>query len=155
MTVTLWEPTIGNVVPPLPLAQGGTGLAPASNLALLASLGALGLQANIAAAGFALINGTQDIITWTAPNDGALHRFLVIGTIDVTVAETGGQIVVNFTAPDNTAAAGIQLFAGGRATGVAQTTVNAQVKAGTTVAVHQQTALTVGTATLWADIYGA
>lgn len=155
MTVTLWEPTIGNVVPPLPLAQGGTGLAPASNLALLASLGALGLQANIAAAGFSLVNGTQDIITWTAPNDGALHRFLVIAALDVTVAETGGQIVVNFTTPDNVASSGNQLFAGGRATGIAQSSVNAQVRAGTTVAVHQQTALTLGTALLWADIYGA
>lgn len=149
-----WVATIGNITPPLGVAQGGTGAtaAPAGAVAL----GAMGLQANVALAGFALINGTQDVVTWTAPNDGALHRFLVIGTIDVTSAETGGQIIVSWTLPDNTASgSGIQLFAGGRATGAGQSSVNGQVRAGTTVAVHQQTALTVGAATLWADIYGA
>ena len=40
--------------------------------------------------GFALQNGTPTILTWTPPNDGQVHRVLLIAQENVTVAETGG-----------------------------------------------------------------
>jgi len=112
------------------------------------------LQAATAVAGFALQNATPTVISWTAPNDGRQHRVTVIYTLHVTVAETGGAVVTNFTAPD----AGVgqsTAFAGGAGTGVfiPNGPQMAVVGAGTTVSVAQSSALTVGAALLWAEIW--
>ena len=42
--------------------------------------------------GFTLVNGTPDIITWTAPNDGQLHRFEIYARLIVSSDMTGGAI---------------------------------------------------------------
>jgi hypothetical protein len=115
-------------------------------------------QAAIPLAGYTLINGTGDIAggSWTAPNDGLVHEFLILASLHVTTAETGGQIVVNYTMPDGTVVSGAsQVVAGGHAAGTFQGEANSQVAPGTTVTLHQQAALTVGAAVFWASIYGA
>lgn len=145
-------PTIGSIPPPLPVVDGGTGAATAA--AGLAALGGLVDQASTPVAGTALINGTGAIITWTAPNDGKLHRALVLGLINVVTAETGGLVSITYTTasgnpftlqmfPPNIATLGDTTFSG----------VMITVRANTTVSVTQGSALTAGAANVWAEIW--
>jgi hypothetical protein len=119
-----------------------------------------GLMTNVAAtsaAGYTLVNGTGTILSWTAPNDGALHRVMVVGTLHVTSAETGGTINVNFTAPDGTSGANQALFSASHGGGVfgPDKPGTLIVQAGTVVSVQQGSALTVGAAVLWAEIWAS
>lgn len=115
--------------------------------------------ATAGAPGYALVNGTGNILTWTAPNDGNLHRVLVSAVKHVTSAETGGQIQVSLTLPDAFAGGLLTLFNGGQGSGLQ--TPNAAglsvmfVEAGTTVTLKQSSALTAGATTLWAEIWGS
>lgn len=105
--------------------------------------------------GFNLINGTQAILAWAVPNDGQLHRLLFIGQLNVTVAETGGQLVVSYTGADN--AGHVQnINSGGGGTGFTDFgTFTALVQPGTTVQFSQFTALTAGAAVTWGEIWGS
>lgn len=150
MTVTLWEPTIGSIVPPLPVSQGGTGAITAA--AASAALGQMSVVASTGVTGYTLVNGTGTILTWTAPNDGALHRVVLITGQHVTVAETGGQISLNTTLPDGTAV-NPTVFAGGSGTGGSGFTTSRNIQANSTVTLTQSSALTVGAAVLWAEIW--
>ena len=119
------------------------------------SSGVLAKQADTGDAGVALVNGTPVIITWTAPNDGNLHAFTVIGGTHVTLAETGGAIHAAWTTPDG-AAASAGTDPGGRAAGgQGWTSVSGTTGPGETLTVSQSSALTAGAATAWAQIYGA
>lgn len=107
--------------------------------------------------GFALQNGTPNILTWQAPNDGQLHVVVIEAALDVTLAETGGAIGV-------TAAAGAglgvtsTLFAGGKAAANYQGSdsgvpdANVILGPGQTVTVAQTSALTVGAAVFYGAI---
>ena len=44
--------------------------------------------------GFMLQNATPNILSWTAPNDGNMHRLIVFATLHVTSSETGGKVLV-------------------------------------------------------------
>lgn len=116
------------------------------------------LQSQVATpvAGFALQNGTPTILTWTAPNDGKLHRFEIFGTVSVTVAETGGAILVSYTLPDGTNTAHT-VFPGGATVGDIPPAFAGQVivKPGSVVTLFQNTALTLGAAVAWAEIWGS
>ena len=122
---------------------------------------ALAVQAATALAGVALVNGTPAIISWTAPNDGKLHRFMIFASMDVTVLQVGGAVGVAFTTPDqgtlaNNAFPG--LFTGGQGVGnnYAQAYgVTSLVKPGSTVIVGHTSALTSGAAVMWAEIWGS
>jgi hypothetical protein len=109
-------------------------------------------------AGFALQNATPNVISWTAPNDGAVHMFVAVSVVHVTSAETGGTIQVIYQSP--TSGAGnhfSQLLAGGLGTdvnGQTGTTIFALVQPGTTVTIQQTAALTAGAATLVAELWG-
>lgn len=106
--------------------------------------------------GFALQNATPPILAWTAPSDGNLHRVTVIGTLDVTSGETGGAIHVALTAPDGTVTNSPVVSNGGLAAGAyALTTVTLLCKAGTSVTVQQQSALTAGAALAWFELWGS
>jgi len=112
----------------------------------------LSLVASVPLAGFAKQNGTPTIWTYQVPNDGQLHRFLLLFSEDVTTGpETGGQMTISYTTPDGHA--GSTTFLAGQAAGQHQTSINLQVQAGTTIVLSQSTALTVGATTLWADLY--
>jgi hypothetical protein len=115
----------------------------------------LPLQVSTGAAGFSLINGTQTILSWTAPNDGQLHRVLVGLSQHVTVAETGGTVTLTYTYPDGQAQTRTP-YPGGSGTGSStQGPFYERVQAGTTVSIQQTTALTLGTAVIWAEIQGS
>jgi hypothetical protein len=120
------------------------------------STAALGLQAATPVAGFALQNGTPSILTWTTPNDGKQHRFLVLASLDVTSAETGGQVTVTYNTPDG-GAGSHTLFSANTAGGVFTPVASFMIicEANTTVTIAQATALTVGAATVWAEIWGS
>lgn len=112
------------------------------------------IMASTGLAGFALVNGTPTIISWSVPNDGLMHRAIVFGTMQVTVAETGGTIQQTYTDPGGTAIF-TQVIAGGLAIGAAQLTAKlVTVQANSLVTVKQSAALTAGAATLWAEIWG-
>jgi hypothetical protein len=134
----------------------GTGLTKAGNVLSLTGP-TLTLQATTGTSGYALVNGTGTIISWTAPNDGNLHRVLIFALLYVLTTETGGQITLSLTSPaaagytpgifaSNLAGAGNYLPSAGTAT---------LIQAGTTFAIRQNVALTAGSATLYAEIWAS
>lgn len=115
----------------------------------------LSLVASTPVAGFALQNATPTIITWTAPNDGALHRVVAVVSLHVTSNETGGAVNLSVTLPDGTARLPAVL-AGGTAIGtLAGNYTVSHVQANTTVTLQQSSALTVGAAVVWADLWAS
>ena len=135
-----------------------TSLANGSATADAAAFGQiLASQATTGTTGYTLVNGTGNIITWTTPNDGALHRFLIVAGMHVTSTETGGQITASYTLPDGTAATHT-MFAAGLTTGdqlLSGVQFMLTVEANTAVTVKQATALTGGAAIMWAEIWGS
>jgi hypothetical protein len=119
---------------------------------------ALILQAATPLAGFPLVNGTPNIVTWTAPNDGKLHRVLPALTMDVISAMTGGIITALFTLPDGTTA-GSDLIQPQAATGFNYSFSLAYfpmpIAPGSMFTIGQSSALTSGQATVWAEIWGS
>lgn len=116
----------------------------------------MGLVAATPAAGFALQNATPGILSWTAPNDGKLHRFAVVSSIDVTSGETGGLVIVTYQPPAGGFTPAQQVFAGGLGAGTAPgATIEGIAGPGTTVFVNQTSALTAGAALVWAEIWGS
>jgi hypothetical protein len=108
-------------------------------------------------AGYALVNGTGTIISWAVPNDGKLHRFMVFASMDIATTETGGTIAVVFTSPGNSPVT-YGIMSPGQAAGWNFSIASFPptfAKAGTTVSVSQSTALTAGSATMQAEIWGA
>jgi hypothetical protein len=120
-------------------------------------LTAMYLQATTGTAGYALVNGTGTILTWTAPNDGQLHRFTVFAAMNVTSGQTGGNVDLNFTLPDSSGPYAWGLFSGGQGTGFnySQGGHLVVVKANTAVTVTQSSAQTAGAALMWAEIWGS
>ena len=114
----------------------------------------LKLQAATPMAGFALQNGTPTILSWTTPNDGQQHRVIVYGEIHVSNAETGGQVNSAGMTPDGTSFT-VLTFGGGQGVGVVRKNLDTWIIApNTTFSLVQNTALTAGTAILWAEIWG-
>jgi hypothetical protein len=92
----------------------------------------------------ALINGTQDLASWTTPNDGQQHPFLL--SVHVSVAaggETGGAITFNYTVGASAKAPAV--VAGGAAQGEYIVTVAGLADPNTVVKIRQNSAMTVGT----------
>ena len=140
------------------LPVGSAGQVLGVSAAVPAWLMGLTPLATTGAAGYALVNGTGTVISWTVPNDGQLHRFIVIANKIVASPETGGIIQVSFT--DLTSVArNLSIFSGGQAAGF-QATTAVQVclvfaQAGSTVSIKQTSALSAGASTLWCEIWGS
>lgn len=114
----------------------------------------LSVQATTGTTGFTLANGTSTVLSWTAPNDGLLHRVLVHAGLHVTSTETGGAISLTITQPDGSIYPAT-MYAGGSGSGaVSGVTIAHPVKAGTAVVIAQSSALTAGAAIMWAEILG-
>jgi hypothetical protein len=116
------------------------------------------LQSSTGGAGFALVNATPNILTWTPPNDGALHRFLILAQLRVGgTAETGGEIALSYTDPGGTANIDAQVFAASLgASSNNRVSFPGLVSGGTSLTVFQFTALTAGgPSQLWAEIWGS
>jgi hypothetical protein len=105
--------------------------------------------------GFTLQNATPTILTWNTPNDGNLHRCLIVASLDVTSAETGGQITVTYTLP-NGGSTPHNLFSAGTGAGIALPVniFNMCVGPNTSIVIAQASALSAGAAIMWADILG-
>ena len=115
----------------------------------------LTLKASTLAAGYTLVNGTGDILTWTAPDDGNLHRAMILNMLKVTGAETGGQVQAHWTDPGGGAQAA-QFFAPNTGAGlVRQGNLTVFLQAGTTLTLSQDSALTAGASVLWAELWGS
>lgn len=106
--------------------------------------------------GYALVNGTGVVISWTAPADGELHRFTVFATMNVTSGETGGAISIFFTMPDGTNT-NFTLMPGGQGDGFnfSEFVYLVTIEPGSTVNISQTSALTGGAAKMWAEIWGS
>lgn len=116
--------------------------------------GGISTQAKTPLAGFALQNGTSDILTWTTPNDGNLHTVDVAGVLVVSLLEVGGLIRLLYTLGGNQIAQ--TLWAGGSAVGNYYSAFAGAVTCdpNTTQRLQQNTALTSGSASLFATILG-
>lgn len=135
-----------------------TGLVPAALVPpYVPAAGSWSLLAGTPAGGYALQHGTPTLLSYTFPNDGNLHRAVVIANQTVSSVTTGGSVSVSWTAPDGTAGDWValsQLNYTGWDDSVSPTPP-LLVKAGTTITVRQSTALTAGAATVWAEIWGS
>jgi hypothetical protein len=154
---TPFSPTIGNIVPPLPIADGGTNAITASAAAL--ALGNLQKQVDLGTAGVALVNGTGNLgaSSWTTPNDGNLHPFICVATLIVTTAtEVGGATGITFTDASNTLRSLFQILAGNQTAGVHFWSFNSGVAyPNTAITFAQTSALTSGgPATMYGQIWG-
>jgi hypothetical protein len=119
--------------------------------------GSLAKQAATPATGFALINGTPTIISYTTPNDGNIHTAIVSIAKIVTSTETGGQINITYTIGGQ--AQNLVLLGGANAPGVFFT-ANAiryvmMVDPNTTVSIVQAVALTAGASVVYVELFGA
>ena len=113
-------------------------------------------QSATAVGGYTFVNGTGTIISWTAPNDGLLHRAFFYGYTHASATMTGGQINYAFTDPGGNAFTGIELIPAGITTGNFQENlVFLPVEANTTVTISQGTAMTGGAAKGWFEIWGS
>jgi hypothetical protein len=114
----------------------------------------LARQAATPAAGFPLQNGSPFILTWTAPNDGQLHRATVFASLAVGVAETGGQLNIEMNTPGGFVQ--LLLLAGTNGPGAyVVTSPDVIVGPGQQVTVAQVTPLTAGAAIVYAEIWGS
>ena len=113
------------------------------------------LAATTGLAGFALQDATPQILTWTTPADGNMHRVTLAGELVVTGNETGGAIQATITDPGGTIRT-LNVLSGGLSAGF-----NAiggtiwTVAPDTTVTLAQSSALTGGAARLYAELWGS
>lgn len=116
---------------------------------------ALTLRASTGRNGYTLVNGTGPVISWTAPNDGNLHSVVITAVLVVSSAETGGTIAQVATNPDGTQRT-FTLIAAGQGTGASPGGALNQlwpIAPGGTVTIEQYSALTIGAAVLYAEIW--
>jgi hypothetical protein len=116
------------------------------------------LEATTGSAGYALVNGTGSILSFTTPNDGNMHRVVLIANKVIGSTETGGQIYLAFTDPSGSGRS-IAIFNGGGGGGWNTPNVIGDcfvlVKGNTTVSLNQASALTGGASTLFAELWGS
>lgn len=112
------------------------------------------LVATTGASGVALTNGYQNIVTWTAPNDGNLHTVTLIGDMNVTSTLTGGGVSLQFTTPAGTVT--YTNFLNNGVVGDHQSSTQPLlVKAGSEVILYQTSPMTAGAATVYIEIWGS
>lgn len=111
---------------------------PASEVFTVATTGTSGVP---------LIDGTQTILSWTAPDDGKLHTVLVGFVWDISSSLTGGAVQANVPGK-----ASIVVFSGGEAAGWKVPTTNLIVvlNSGDALELNQTSAATAGAATVYA-----
>jgi hypothetical protein len=115
-------------------------------------------------AGYTLVNATGTILTWTAPNDGKLHRAKLFYIEHVTSNKTGGGITFgslsgagNGTLTPDGAAGWQTVQAGGEAAGAraAENVMELIVGAGNTIYLYQNSAMSAGASVAWAEIWAS
>lgn len=105
--------------------------------------------------GMSLINGTQTILAWTAPDDGQIHRVKIFSYLHVATDEIGGDVKIipgdggfSWNAHNGSKGAGdFHILDGGPGDIV--------LLPGTSVSLEQTVALTGGAATVYAEMWGS
>jgi len=126
---------------------------------LPSGLSQMSLLASTGLAGFTYQNATPNIISYTFPSDGKLHRFLLIPYVTVTSTQTGGALAILFRDPTN-AAQNFGINGGGNNVGTngwGNGFTNWDMLfayPGSTVTLQQSSAQTAGAATIWAELWG-
>lgn len=108
--------------------------------------------ARTSTAGFALQNGTPNVLTFNTPNDGNMHEYGVAATLNVTTLEVGGQVSLNWTAGGH--AYSVVAFASALAVGNYTFSQPIIADPNTAVTIAQTAALTSGAANAFAAISG-
>lgn len=107
--------------------------------------------------GFALQNGTPTIASYTAPNDGNLHRVDVAHMLNVTSAETGGQLSIHLKNAAGVDQGSVEIHAGGLGVGWQVGEFGAQkpfaILPGWSITIQQDNALTAGAAIFYYQIW--
>jgi hypothetical protein len=140
----------------LPVGTAGQSLQVAAGLPAWGM--GMTLLATTGTAGYNLVNNTGNILTWTAPSDGNLHRVIIVTSMHVTTLEAGGQIKITFTLPDGFSTGSTTLYSASQGAGYGAVTGQCQsftIEAGSTLAIAQSTPLTSGAAIMWAEIWGS
>lgn len=114
----------------------------------------LALVATTGVNGFALQNATPDILTWTAPADGQLHRYLLMGMTSVTAQETGGQVTLKAGQIGGGNVPWSDMNSGDNAAQQSPFNSMGLIDPGSTITLSQITALSAGAAKVWAEIWG-
>ena len=114
-------------------------------------------QAVTPATGFALQNATPIILTWTAPNDGQVHSVVLCVSLAVAVTEVGGALQYTATAGGQVSTRTVNGGGVAGPGGFAGLAANSAlvIDPGTTITFSQSSALTSGTATVFAEILAA
>jgi len=141
------------------LAMGSskiTGLANGTVATDAAAFGQiLSKVADTGASGYTLVNGTGNIITWTAPNDGNLHTAVLVVSWEVSSSETGGQMTWGTTMPGGHSPT-LSVSAGGQgAGGYLLAAEGMAVAPNATATFRQASALSGGAAIAYAQIWAA
>jgi hypothetical protein len=140
--------------------QGCTGITTGAAGATVAPV----LVATTGETGYTLVNGTGDILSWTAPNDGQLHRFTVYIRLVVQTSLTGGQIFIQNAGtalPHGATGSGTFVFNGSAGAGdyflLRSNTSDEKGILGPAeeVKITQSTAATGGAAVLYAEIWAS
>jgi heme/copper-type cytochrome/quinol oxidase subunit 2 len=115
----------------------------------------LQLQATTGLPGFTLQNATPTILSWTAPNDGNMHRLWIFGELLVSSTQTGGAVNLNIVDPTSTPRVR-SIWSGNVAAGFGIPNNGAQVTIAPGTAVTLvQTAQTAGASVLYAELWGS
>lgn len=131
---------------------GVQGTAPQPPPSQSGEYGKIGLLATTGPNGFTLVNGTPNILSWTAPNDGQLHRIFVFFSLNVTSLQTGGNVGITIGSGGHNLAAGG--LAAGYQFGLSQS-MSAIVLPGQTVLIAETVAQTAGAAVFYGEIWGS
>lgn len=123
----------------------------------------IGLQATTGYTGYTLINGTGTIVSWTAPNDGALHRFEIFARLIVSSNLTGGAIFAGnggTVLTGGTINSGAFLWSANQGAGdyfLTKTSLGVSGILGPAeqIYIKQSTAITGGAAILYAEIWAS
>jgi hypothetical protein len=120
-----------------------------------AAVADLALQATTGPNGYTLINGTGTVLSWTAPNDGNLHRFTVFAAMLVSTVETGGFIQMNYILPSGNAGHHTLFNQNLAVADYVPAVFVITVQPGSIVSITQTTALSAGASQMWAEIWGS
>jgi hypothetical protein len=120
------------------------------------------LVATTGVTGYTLVNATKTILSWTAPNDGNLHRVTLFATKSVTSGETGGAVTFGSLSgagnghltPDGDFG-WATVYTGGNSTACypLATPPELIVGPGNTIFLYQESALSAGASVLYAEIW--
>jgi hypothetical protein len=146
------------------LAIGPVNTSLQSNGTLPAWQLTLAQQATTGVGGYALVNGTGTIISWTAPADGNLHRFVICARLIMTGAGTGGALYAGNSGTilsGGSANSGSFLWNNNQGAGdyflnkSGSGDYKGVLGPGETIYINQSSALTAGAGKLYAEIWGS